>query len=249
MSSSFANFSDDFFINVDLQTSLALPRRRETVLSYFEAAQKRFADLSDFYQREEGAYVLESDRSAGSYRWVELESRRLSSGAFNPSDARDAYDQHTWLLDRSRYYLGVSHLDVETLDLIYGFNLHYVGNRDAVVCEALLGGSRLASLAAESGSAVLSFEPSLIVALDGECSLQARLSTETRNSSYQVRTGMYEAEPISVYFTIRAYPRPGERLDICASLARQAEAGEDLLTRWVIPQVVRPIAAAIATAQ
>jgi hypothetical protein len=249
MSTGLNSFSDDFFVNIDLHTSLPLPQARETVLQFCEATQKQFPDMADFYQREGGAYVLEGDRSAGSYRWMELESRQLSAGAFNPSDPQDAYRQHSWVLDRSRYYLGISHLDVESLDLVYGFNLDYVGNRDAIVCEALLSGSRLSSLLTETDAVALGFAPTMVIGLDDECGLQARLAIETRNSSYQVRTGNYDEEPISVYFTMRAYPGPLARFDMCESLARQSAAGEELLTRVVIPQVIRPIAAAIATAQ
>ena len=88
-----------------------------------------------------------------------------------------------------------------------------------------------------------------MVALDSECFLQARVAIETRNSNYQVRTGVYDQEPISVYFTIRAYPRGGQRFDMVESIKQQGQVGEDLLGRVVIPSVVRPIAAAIAAAQ
>lgn len=249
MSANLGNFSDDFFVNSELHTSLPLPEARETVLQFCEAAQKQFGDLTEFYRREEGTFALEGDRGAGSYRWVELAARQLSSGAFNPADVQDAYHLHGWLLECSRYYLGISHLDVESLDLVYGFNLDYAGNRDAVVCEALLGGSRLWALAGETNATPLNFEPTLVIALDAECSLQGRLAIETRNSTYQVRSGDYEAEPISVYLTVRAYPQPAERFDMCKSLAAQAEAGEDLLEKVVIPQIVGPIAAAIAARQ
>ena len=249
MSASFSNFSDDFFVNIDLNTSLPMPQERETVLHFYEVVQKQFPDLADFYQRDTGEFVLEGDREAGSYRWLELGSRRLSAGAFNPADVADAYRQHAWLLDRSRYFLGVSHMVVESLDLVYGFNLDYAGNRDAIVCEALLEGCRLAALLTHGEAAALNFEPSLIVALDAECCMQARLAIETRNSSYQVRTGTYDDEPISVYLTVRAYPRPGERFDVGKSISHQAVVGEDLVARVVIPSAVRPIASAIAAAQ
>ena len=249
MSAAYSSFSDDFFVNVDLHTSLPLPQARETVLQFCEALQKRFSDLGDFYQRDESTYLLEGDRSSGAYRWVELLPNQLASGAFNPADMQDAYRQHAWLLDCSRYYLGISHLDVESLDLVYGFNLDYVGNRDAIVCEALLSGSPLAALVDGTDRVALSLEPTLVVALDSDCSQQARIAVETRNSSYQVRTGNYEDQPISVYFTIRAYPRPGQRFDVSKSLGEQSAAGEDLLDRVVIPLVVRPIASAIAAAQ
>ncbi|OPX23012.1 MAG: hypothetical protein B1H04_04230, partial [Planctomycetales bacterium 4484_123] len=163
--------------------------------------------------------------------------------------------QHAWVLERSRYFLGISHLDVESLDLVYGFELEFTGNRDAIVCNALLEGSQLGWVLSQckaigQGNAVpLNCEPVIILALDEECFLQARLALETRNSSYQVRTGCYDEEPISIYFTVRAYPRTGGRFDMGESLRYQAEVGEDLVTRVVIPNVVRPIAAAIAAAQ
>lgn len=249
MNTSFSNFSDDFFVNVDLHTSLTLPNERETVLHFCESVQKQFPDLSDFYRRDNGEHILEANRQSGSYRWMSLDAQRLSMGAFNPDRVADAYDMHAWILDRSRYYLGISHLDVESLDLVYGFNLDYMGNRDAIVFEALLSGSPLASLVVDGDAMPLNVEPSFIVALDEDCCMQARLNIETRNSSYQVRTGRYDEEPISVYFTIRAYPQPSERFDIGESFKRQKVVGEEMLTRVVIPQILRPIASAISAAQ
>ena len=102
MPTGFNNFSDDFYVNMDLHTALTMPQGRETVLQFCEAVQKQFPDMGDFYQREGGEYILEGDRQSGSYRWLELGSRRLSSGAFNPSDVEEAYRQHRWLLDRHR---------------------------------------------------------------------------------------------------------------------------------------------------
>ena len=249
MSSGFGNFSDDFFINMDLHTSLPLPDGRETVLHFCEAVQKQFPGMTDFHQRENGEYVLEGDRSSGSYRWLGLEARRLPTGAFNPSEANIAYEQHEWVLDRSRYFLGVSHLDVESLDLVYGFNLDCLGNRDEIVHEALISGSRLASFLNDADAVALNFEPAFVIALNDDCSLQARLAVETRNSTYQVRTGDYDEEPISIYFTIRAHPHPGRQFDLVNSLTEQARLGEDIVARVVIPNIVRPIASAIAAAQ
>lgn len=250
MSASFSNFSDDYFVNMDLHTSLPLPTERETVLSFCEVVQKQFPDLSDFYRRDNGPYVLEGDRNADSYRWMELGAQQLACGAFNPADTEDAYAQHGWILERSRYFLGISHLDIESLDLVYGFNMDFAGNRDTIVCDALLEGSRLSRFLTNTGGTALNCEPSIVVSLDTDCFLQARIAIETRNSTYQVRTGVYDEEPISVYFTIRAYPRSGgQRFDMGESLQQQSQVGEDLLNRVVIPSVIRPIAATIASAQ
>jgi hypothetical protein len=249
MAFDFKSVADDFFVNLNLQTTLALPNGRDNVLHFFEAVQKEFPDMTGFYQRETGEHVLEGDRESGCYQWLELQAHSLSAGYFNPPDLEEAYRLHKWLLDRSVYFLGVSGLDVECLDLLFGFNLDYVGNRDAIVSQALLGNSPLAALLSEPAAQSIEFEPSLVVALDPECYLQARLSLETRSNSFQVRTGEYEDEPISVYFTARRYPRPGRLIHLLESFTRQSRLCEDWATRIVIPSVIQPIAAAIAAAQ
>jgi len=248
MSHEFSSVADDFFVNMNLQTTLALPQGRETVLHFFEAVQKQFAEMTNFFQRDSGEFVLESDRDKGQYQWLELQSHRLTAGQFNPPDLADAYGLHEWLLERSVYYLGVSGLDVECLDVLFGFNLDYRGNRDAIVTEALVGGSALAALGADAAMNPIEFEPNLVLAMDEDCSRQARLLLETRSSTYQVRTGQYDDEPVSVYFTVRQYPRPGELIPLKETFAQLYELCEDLSRRTVIPNVIHPIATAIASA-
>lgn len=242
----FSHISDDYYINLNLQTTLALPTSRETVLHFCEAVQKEFHEMSTFYQRESGEFVLEADRESGTYPWLELQSRRLTAGYFNPDSSEDAYRLHRWLLERSVYFLGMGGLDVEALDVLYGFNLDCRGNRDAVVSQALLAGSPLASMIAETGAAI-EFEPNIVMALDEGCYGQCRLSMETRGNSYQVRTGQYDDEPISVYFTVRQHPRPGEVMDILTTFGQLCRQGEKLIRRVIVPNVIEPISAAIAS--
>ncbi len=248
MTCEFGTVADDFFLNLNLQTTLALPSGRETILQFCEAVQKEFRSMTSFYQRDSGEYVLEGDHESGSYQWMELQSHCLAAGHFNPPGLGEACRLHSWLLERSVYFLGVSGLDVECLDVLYGFNLDFRGNRDAIAAQAMLEGSPLAALAAGGQYKSMEFEPSLVIALEDDCYLQARLALETRSSSYQVRTGSYEDEPISVYFTIRQYPQPRQDFQLRASFTRQCEIGEDLVRRVIIPHVVQPIATAIATA-
>ncbi len=243
---SFDAFCDDFFCNLDLQTSLPLPSSRETILQFCEACQRQYPDMATFYQRESGEFILEGDREGGSYRWIELDSRRLSAGYFNPPNVAEAIAQHQWILDRCTYFLGVSHLDVDCMDFVFGFNLDFQGNRDAIVSQALLSGSPLGCLTEDDELIPLGFEPSCIVSIDRECYQQARLSLETRCNSYQVRTGNYDEEPISIYFTIRGYPVPGKKFDMQEALASQAERACELTGRIVLPKIVQPIAEAIA---
>jgi len=249
MNADFHSAADDFFVNLNLQTTLELPTSRETILQFYDAVRRQFPIMTSFYRRESGEHVLEADRESGSYPWVELQPRALAAGYFNPPPGETARKFHEWILQRSIYFLGISGLDVECLDVLFGFNLDFRGNRDAIAAQALLAGSPLGVLVNESGLNAIEFEPTTILALDPQCHLQARLSLETHPSTYQVRTGSYDDEPISIFLTIRRYPDPDKMLDPIQVLARQWQVGTELLAQLVVPHVVRPIASAIATAQ
>jgi hypothetical protein len=244
----FGGVADDVYCNLNLQTTLALPGSRETILHFCEAVQREYPDMASFYQREGGEFVLEGDREGGSYRWMELQPNRLCAGYFNPPDADAARGLHAWLLDRSTYFLGVSPLDIDALDVMVGFNLDFRGNRDAIISQALLAGSPMGSLLADPAFRCVECEPAVTFALDEGCYLQGRLSVETRSSSFMVRTGQYDDEPISVYFTVRRYPMPGRLIDLGEGLWEQFELCEDLTRRVIVPQVIQPISAAIAGA-
>ena len=245
----YTGVADDFFVNIDLQTTLALPDSRETILHFCEAVRKEFPDMASFYQRENNHYVLEGDRDSGSYQWMELQANQLSAGCFNPPDLASAYRLHSWLLDRVVYFLGIGGLDVEALDVMFAFNLDYCGNRDEIIAESLLAGSPLAAMAGEHPMRMVECQPNLVIALSEDCYTQARLSLETRCDSYQIRTGNYSDEPISIYFTVRRYPSPGSVLDLQDSFVEQCALAEDFTDRIVIPQIARPVASAIASAR
>jgi hypothetical protein len=246
--SEFSGVADDFMVGMNLNTTLALPNSRDTILHFCEAVQREFPSMTSFYQRESGEFVLEGDRDSGNYQWMELHPHRLSAGFYNPPALSAGYGMHTWLLDRSVYFLGVSAIDVDSLDATLAFDLDYKGNRDDIVAQALLSGSPLGALMGERMLKTLEFEPNMVVALDEGCYLQARVQIETRGATAQVRTGEYEDEPISVYLTIRRYQRPGRTMAVRESFAQQCEWCEDLARRAVVPNIINPIAAAIAGA-
>lgn len=242
----FLTIADDFFVNLNVQTTMKLPDSRETVLHFFEAVQKEFGSMASFYQRDTGEFVLEGDRDSNCYRWNELHSNRFSAGYFNPASLEEAYRLHHWLLERSQYYLGLSGLDIDAFDLLFGFNLDYQGNRDGIVTDALLGDSPLGGLCEDPAIRPIEFEPNMVVALDEECYFQGRVSVETHCNSYQVRTGQYDEEPISVYFTVRRYPSPDQPIDMLESFRQQCEICEDIVGRVIVPRIIHPIAETIA---
>jgi hypothetical protein len=239
--------ADDFYVNVNLSTEMDLPTSRDTVLHFFEQMRKAYPDLRDFYTRETGELVLEGDKESDAYRWVAIEPRRLCTGHVNPDALEDAYRQHELVLELAPHLLTITQLDCEALDVMFGFDFNYQGNHDEVVAEALGVGNAFEGLLDLSGARVLDFEPTLTLALDPTCRLQARLAIETRTNAQQVRTGSFPEEQISVYFTIRQYW--GNQFDatFIDAFRRQRGIGEEAIQRIVIPRIVRPLAQAIAS--
>lgn len=243
----FMSDADDFYVNVNLNTELDLPTGRDTVLHFFEQMKKAFPDLRNFYSREAGDLVLEGDKEQGHYRWVAIEQKKLCSGAVNPDSLEEAYRQHELVLDVAPHLLTISTLDCEALDVMYGFDFTFEGNHDEVVAEALGVTPALEGLLDMPGSRVLNFEPSITMSLDESCRLQSRLTIETRTNPYQIRTGEYPEDQISLYFTIRQYWGNGPDRSFVESFRRQREIGEELVHERVIPRIVRPLAHAIAS--
>ncbi len=239
--------ADDFFVNVNLNTVMDLPEGRETVLHYFDQMKKAFPEMRNLHSRESGDLVLEGDKEAGHYRWVALEPRRLCSGHVNPDTLEDAYRQHEMVLDLAPHLLTISALDCEALDVMYGFDFTYEGNHDELVADALGLGPSLEGLLDVQGSRVIHFEPSLTMALDESCRLQCRLSIETRTNAFQVRTGEFPDEQISVYFTVRQHWGTGVDRSFVESFRRQREIGEEIVQEKIVPKIVRPLARAIAS--
>ena len=239
--------ADEFYVNVSLNTEMELPTARDTVLHFFEQMKKAFPELRNFYTRESGDLVLEGNPEQESYRWLAIESRRLCSGHMNPETLDQAFGQHEMVLDLAPPLLTISLLDCEALDVMFGFDFTYEGNHDEVVAEALGVGHGLEGLFELQEARVINYEPTITLTLNESCQLQCRLAVETRTNAYQVRTGEFGDDQISVYFTVRQYWGRGPDQSFLDSLRRQREIGEQLLQQAVIPRVVRPLALVIAS--
>jgi hypothetical protein len=165
----------------------------------------------------------------------------------NPETLEDAYRQHEMVLELAPHLLTITSLDCEALDVMYGFDLNYEGNHDELVSEALGLGPSLEGLLEVGGARVIHFEPSVTLALDESCRLQCRLSIETRTNTFQVRTGEFPDEQISVYFTIRQHWGTGVDRSFVESFRRQAAIGEQIVQEKIVPRIVHPLARAIAS--
>ena len=133
-------YSDDFYVNINLNTEMEVASNREAVLHYFEQVRKRFPSMRNFYGRERGEYVMEEDKESGAYRWTSLEPRRLCSGYVNPPSVDLAVEQHTAVLEVAPYALSISPLDCESFNFMMGFDYTYRGNHNQLLAEALARG-------------------------------------------------------------------------------------------------------------
>ena len=240
------SLGDDFYVNMTLSTEMGLPSHREMVLHFFERLQKSYPSMQNFYCRDKTDYVLEEDKTSGRYRWATIEPRRVCSGQVNPDHASDALQQHQTVLEIAPYILSVSPLDCEALDLLYGFDFTYRGNHNQLVAEALGVTPAMERLIEHAGATVISYEPSMTLALDEDCRLQCRLSVESRTNAYQVRTGDYPEEQLSVYVTARQYGSLGADITYVDAVGRLADMCEDVIENYVIEQVLHPLARTIA---
>ena len=247
MSNSFGSLCDDLYVDMHINTELDLPSERDTVLSFFERIEKQFPTMSNFRRRDSGDYCLEEDRQAEKYRWVALEMDRICVGCANPSELEDAYSLQRLVLELVPYMLGVSHLDVNSLDVTFTMDFDYKGNHDEVIADAIYNSSALNSLLDMPNAQPIGFSPTTIVALTEDCYRQARIAVESRTTIHDVRNKKYKTdEPISLYLTIRQHPRPNEKFDMLNSFASQCITAENLMAVKMIPNFANPLISAIA---
>lgn len=247
MTNSFGSFCDDFFVEMCVNTQLDLPTQRDTILAFFERIQKQYPQLSSFSRRETGEYSLEQEEQGQRVRWVSLELDRITVGWAEPQKLHDAYAFHTAVLELIPYMLGVSVLDMDSLDVTFSMDFDYQGNHDEVIVEALLGASSFSALLDLPQSRPIGCCPSFVVSLSEDCRLQARVAVESRTTAFDVRNEKYKSEePISLYFTVRRYPMPAPGFDAAQAFLEQCRLAEQLMFDKIIPSFVHPINNAIA---
>ncbi|MEZ6125292.1 MAG: hypothetical protein R3C49_19255 [Planctomycetaceae bacterium] len=242
----YSGLASDFYVNMHLNTEMPLPNTREAVLELFGRVQKTFPSMRNFYTRESGDFVLEEDKDRPHHRWMSLEPRRICSGYVNPPDLSEPEAQHRLILDLVPYMLTVSPLDCEALDYMLGFDFPYRGNHDQLVAKALGCSPSLERLPRIPGASILNFEPTMTVALDESCRLQARLLIETRTNAYQVRRNDFPEEPISVYFTVRQYGSMEHDASFADRMSQLKQKSEELMEAFVIDEVLLPLSQAIS---
>ena len=242
----YSSLADDYFVNMNLATEMELPSNRETVLHYFEQIQKKYPEMRNFYSRDKRDFVLEEDKDNGNYRWCTVENKRVCSGQVNPSSLDEIIDQHRHALDVAPYALSISPLDCEALDLLFGFDFTYRGNHNQLIAEALGICPAMEPIGNMPGATIISNEPNITFALDDDCRMQCRLSVESRTNAYQIRTGEYQEDQISVYITARQYGSLAPNQTYLETLDRLYQVSRDVVDNYVVDAILQPLARTIA---
>jgi hypothetical protein len=249
MATSYGSMTDDFSVACSLFGKVEMPGSRETILHFFESVKKACPSMTDFDRRDAGDFNLEEDREAGSWRYVNLDARRLIVGYANPPALEDADEHIERALDMATAHLDLGGLQTEMMEVTYYFDFLYQGNHDEVVAEALLGGGPLENFIRLPGARTLHFQPALMLALDEGCQLQARLNIDTRTTAYQVRTNTFPDAPISVNFTVRQFWGRQPYKTFNESYKNQRRVLDEVVSDFVIPSVLQPIARTIGARQ
>ncbi|HHK42435.1 MAG TPA: hypothetical protein ENJ50_08460 [Planctomycetaceae bacterium] len=243
----YSSFSDDYYINLHLHTEMDLPQNRETVLHFFEQLRRQYPSMHNFYGRDRGDYVLEEDKDSGTYRWVTLEPRRVCSGMVNPPSVREAEAQHAFVLDHVPHALSISPIDCESLNVMFGFDFTYRGDHNQLIAEALGITPAFERLTEVTQGRIVNHDPSIHVALDRDCRTQCRLSIEPRTTAYQIRTGDYPDEQLSVYLTARRFGTLESHKTFVQTLRELTDICCEIIDRFLIDEVLRPLQSTIAT--
>lgn len=249
MSFSFGAHCDDFHVVSRLFLKLDLGLQRETVLTFFDSIKREFPTLRKLRRREDGSLVLEEDGPEGApRRWLRLDGSAIRLGYHNPPDPKDADRFSQVVLKMAPYHLTLGELDFDHLEVVFEFDLEYRGNHDELVAETLLGDSPLAGMVSHPNvTHVIDAQPFLGLAVSESCDTQIYLEIKSRTSTYEVRTQQFDAQPLTVYLTVRRYwgfDNSESLLDVHRDLTERAN---EWAADRVVPLIVNPLAQAIAS--
>lgn len=248
MSESYRALCTDFYVNQKLNLKMDLPRDRQTVLDMFDRVRRQFPGMDQFKRyREELA--LESGPGAGVHQWLAIRNNNVRAGCVNPESLADAYALHEHILEVAPYFMSISSLDVDFLELLYGFDLSASGNHDQIVFDALIAGSPLAALLDAPGASIIDCQPLFGLSLGERGEVEADFEIKTRSGARQGGGQRQEArgEPISVYLTLRKYGPVSDMTYLRSVFQMLARFGEDLLESRVVPKMLVPIRNALAS--
>lgn len=244
MTMSYAALCTDFYVNMKLGVRMELPRSREPVLELFERMRREYPQMASF-RRYKDELALESAPEAAPHRWMAIRANSVRTGVVNPGDEQDMHALHRTAAEVCPYYLSISPLDLESIELLFGFDLAATGNHDEIVASAILDGSPLAALVHAAEAGVRDCQPVLGLNLEGG-RIQATIEVKTRSRK---EDGPAErgGEPISLYVTVRSTEALTDLKSMVARVDELGERGRTLVDTLAIPNLLIPLRDEIAS--
>jgi hypothetical protein len=238
MTMSYGALCSDFYVNMKLGVRMELPRSREPVLELFERIRREYPRMAAF-RRYKDELALESGPDDTPHRWMAIRSNSVRTGVVNPPDEHDMHALHRTAAEVCPYYLSISPLDLESVELLYGFDLAASGNHDEIVAEALLAGSPLAGLLDASEATVHDCQPVLGLTLDSG-RIQSTIEVKTRSRKGD-NPGERPGEPISLYVTVRSTEPLTDLKTLVERVVELGERGRTLVDSLAIPNLLIPL--------
>ena len=239
MATSFGALCTDFYVNQKLALKMDLPAERETLLHFLDRMRKSYPAMTRF-RRYDGELALESSRREPEYRWLSLRRTSLRAGHVNPASMDQAYRYHRDLLELAPPFLSISPIDVDYLEVLFGFDLECEDNHDEVVYHALIEDSPLAAMLKVPGAKHLDVQPVFGLSLTPSGDTQAYFEVKTRPKN---RRGSSRAgEPISLFVTVRRYGPVDDVTHLLSLFDKLAQQTESLATDRLVPHLLTPIA-------
>ena len=241
MATSYGALCTDFYINHKLTLKMDLPSERETILHFFDRMRKSMPSMNRF-KRYDGELALESPRKDARYNWLALRRNSVRTGQVNPESMEEALGYHKLVMELAPYHLTISPLDVDYVELMYGFDLECRQNHDAVVFDALYRDTPMGALMPGQDDKVLDIQPVFGQSLNDSGDLQAYFEVKTRPKTRRGSSKRYAGEPISLFLTLRQYGPVEDLADLAKLVDKLNHHGETLATEKLIPHLLTPIA-------
>lgn len=246
MATSFGALCNDFYINQKLSLKLDLPADRETLLHLFDRVRKSVPSM-DRLRRYQAELVMESSRKEPEYRWLALRRNNIRTGHVNPQSMEEGFSLHKLLLELAPYNLTVSPLDVDYLELLFGFDLECTANHDEVVYDALFAHSPVAPLMQVKGARTIDVQPVFGMSLGEKGDTQCTFEVRTRPKTRRGKAGRFRDDPISIFLTMRKYGPIHDIAELPQMLTQLGDKAQQLAAEQLIPHLLTPIARQITS--
>lgn len=240
MATSYGALCTDFYINAKLAVKMDMPSERETVLHFFDRVRKSLPSMSRF-RRYDGELALESSRSEAEYRWLAMRRNCLRTGHVNPDTMGVAGDFHKFLLELAPFHLTLSPLDIDYLEVLFGFDLECEQDHDQIVYEALYADSPLGGLGQVPNGKVLDVQPVFGVSLSESGDTQAYYEVKTRPRNRRGKASR-NGEPISLFMTVRRYGPIDDLKSLKKWYDDAVRQADTLCSEHLVPDLLTPIA-------